>query len=143
MRPSIGLLAGLALSTATVRAQTPLTRKDVLDAALNRGARLAVARADVTVAGAAVVTARARPNPSVSLGYSKSVPTHHVNVDIPFEFPALRALRIRAAEVGLRAADLKFQFDRAMIAMEADTAYTRAVAARERVGLSRRAALDA
>jgi len=164
MRPSIGLIAannaksrsyarfarirmtacfGLALSTATVRAQTPLTRKDVLDAALGRGARLAVARADTAVASAAIITARARPNPSLGLSYSKSVPTQHVIVDIPFEFPALRALRIRAAEVGLRAADLKFQFDRAMIAMEADTTYTRAVAARERVLLSRRAALDA
>jgi cobalt-zinc-cadmium efflux system outer membrane protein len=126
-----------------VHAQTPLTRKDVLDAALGRGARLAVARADTAVASAAVVAARARLNPSLGVSYSKSVPNHHVNVDIPFEFPALRAMRIRAAQVGLRAADLKFQFDRAMIAMEADTTYTRAVAARERVVLSRRAALDA
>ena len=143
MRPSIGLIAGLALSAATLSAQTPLSRKDVLDAALSRGARLAVARADTAVASAAVVTARARPNPTLGVGYSKSVPTHHVIVDIPFEFPALRALRIRAAQTGLRAADLKFQFDRAMIAMEADTTYTRAVAARERLVLSRRAALDA
>jgi cobalt-zinc-cadmium efflux system outer membrane protein len=142
MRPPIVLLAGLALA-ASLSAQTPVTRQNALDAALGRGARLAVASADTAVANATVIAARVRPNPSVTGSYSKSVPNYHFTVDLPIEFPALRALRVRAAEVGLRAAELKFQFDRAMIAMEADTAYTRAVAARERVVLSQRTALDA
>jgi cobalt-zinc-cadmium efflux system outer membrane protein len=55
----------------------------------------------------------------------------------------VRRLRIRSAQLGLEAAQVKLLFTRAMLAMEADTAYTRAVAARERSALSRRNALDA
>jgi outer membrane protein TolC len=124
-------------------AQQPVTRVDAIRIALERGARLRVAEADTSVAAAALITARARPNPSISTSYSKSTPNYHVNVDVPLDFPAQRGLRVRTAEAGLRAAQVKFQLDRAMIAMEADTAYTRAVAARERVALSRRNALDA
>jgi cobalt-zinc-cadmium efflux system outer membrane protein len=50
---------------------------------------------------------------------------------------------VRSAQVGLQAAELRLLFERAMIAMEADTAYTRALAAREKLALSRRNALDA
>jgi cobalt-zinc-cadmium efflux system outer membrane protein len=120
-----------------------LTRSQAIDAAFDRGARLAVAQADTAVANAALVTARARPNPSLSGSYSKSVPNWHVSADIPFDFPALRNLRVRSAEAGVQAARLGFLFNRAMIAMEADTAYTRAVAARAKLVLSRRNALDA
>lgn len=128
---------------AALLAQTPITRADAIQTALDRGGRLAVARADTAVASAAVIAALARPNPSVSLSYSKSPPNHHVNFDIPIEFPMMRSLRVQAAQVGLNAANVRFQFNRAMIAMEADTTYTRAVAARERLVLSRRNALDA
>src|SRR5690348_14400412 len=104
MRHCLALCAGVAVFSASLSAQTPLTRKDVLDAALSRGARLAVSSADTAVASAAILTARARPNPSFTGSYSKSVPNYHFNIDIPLEYPALRALRIRAAETGLRAA---------------------------------------
>ena len=60
------------------------------DAALDRGARLGVARADTAVASAALITARALPNPSLNASYSKSVPNYHVSVDIPIDFPMLR-----------------------------------------------------
>lgn len=143
MRFRIALLAACAVPVVSVAAQTPLTRATAVQTALDRGARLAVARADTAIANAALITARARPNPSLTASYSKSVPTQHVNVDIPIEFPMMRALRVQSAQAGVRAARLKFEFDRAMIAMEADTAYTRAVAAREHVVLSRRNALDA
>jgi cobalt-zinc-cadmium efflux system outer membrane protein len=128
---------------ASLEGQTPLSRSAAIDAALARGARITVARADTAVARAQLITARALPNPALSGSYSKSVPNWHLSADIPIDFPILRGLRIRAAETGLEAARLKLSFNRAMIAMEADTAYTRAVAARERVALSRRNALDA
>jgi cobalt-zinc-cadmium efflux system outer membrane protein len=131
------------LLAAPLAAQTPLTRSGAIEAAFDRGARLGVAQADTAVANAALITARALPNPSVNGSYSKSTPNWHVNADIPIDFPMLRNLRVRSARVGLLAAQLKLQFNRAMIAMEADTAYTRAIAAREKLALSRRNALDA
>ena len=131
------------LFTASLAAQTPLTRSGAIDAALDRGARLGVAQADTAVASAALITARALPNPSLNTSYSKSVPNWHFSADIPIDFPMLRDLRVRSARVGLLAAQLKLQFNRAMIVMETDTAYTRSLAARERLVLSRRNALDA
>lgn len=143
MRHTLVSVVGLVLSATSLVAQRPLSRADAIAAAFTRGARIAVARADTAVAGAAILAARARPNPLLTGGYSKSVPNYHMNVDIPIDFPVLRALRMRSAETGQRAAQLRFQFERAMIAMEADTAYTRAVAARQRLVLSRRNASDA
>lgn len=122
---------------------TPFSRADAVGAALEGGARLGVARADTLVARAQVAAARARPNPALSLGYSKSVPTYHTLLDIPLEFPGIRSLRIRAAELGAQAATLRFQLARALIALDADTTYTRAIAARARLALSGRNARDA
>jgi cobalt-zinc-cadmium efflux system outer membrane protein len=139
----IALILACAAHAAPVAGQTALTRTDAVQTALDRGARLAVARADTAVANAAVIAARARPNPSLTASYSKSLPNYHFNLDIPLDYPMLRQLRIQSAQVGLQAAQLRYSFNRAMIAMEADTTYTRAVAARERVALSRRNALDA
>lgn len=137
------LIVALAVIAGPSFAQTPITRADAIRTALERGARGAVSAADTAVASAALITARAYPNPSLTASYSKAVPTHHVSVDIPLEFPMMRNLRVQAAQLGIQAAQLKYKFDRAMIAMDADTAYTRAVAAREHVSLSRRNALDA
>src|SRR3954462_7072474 len=75
---------------ASLAAQTPLTRTAAIDAALDRGARLGVAQADTAVASAALITARARPNPSLSASYSQSVPNWHFSADIPIDFPMLR-----------------------------------------------------
>src|SRR3954469_20862462 len=80
---------------APLAAQTPLTRSSAIAAAFDRGARLGVAQADTAIANAALITARALPNPSVNGSYSKSVPNWHVNADIPIDFPALRSLRVR------------------------------------------------
>lgn len=143
MRVRIALTAAWAAIAVPAAAQTPLSRADAVRTALDRGARLAVSRADTAVANAAVTAAAARPNPTLSTSYSKSLPNYHVNVDLPIQFPMLRRLKLESARAGLRAAQLKYQFDRAMIAMDADTAYTRAVAAREKLTLSRRNALDA
>jgi cobalt-zinc-cadmium efflux system outer membrane protein len=138
----IALIAACAVPLLPVAAQTPISRADAIRTALDRSPRLAVARTDTAVANAALTVARVHPNPSLTGSYSKSVPTHHVNLDIPIEFPMMRQLRIRSAQVGVEAARMKFLFDRAMIAMEVDTAYTRARAAREHLALSQRTALE-
>ena len=144
MHVRIFLLAVCALSTAPAAAQTTrLSRSDAIQAAIERGARIGVARADTAVANAGLITARARPNPGLSASYSKSVPNYHVGADIPIDFPWLRQMRVRAAEFGLQAAQLRYQLARASVALDADTTYTRAIAARERLALSHRNALDA
>ena len=145
MRFRVALLAVCITRAALVGAQVPepLTREAAVRAAIERGARGAVAAADTAVANAALIAARAWPNPTLNFNYSRAVPTYHATVDIPIDFPMLRQLRLQAAQAGARAAQLRFAFNRAMLAMETDTAYTRAVAARERVVLSRRNALDA
>ena len=138
------IIATMLIAASVARAQqTPVTRAQALEIALDRGARLGVARADTAVAAAQVIAARVRPNPSFSASYSKSVPNFHYTFDIPFDFPTLRQMRIRAAQTGLEAANLRYTLARAMIALDADTTYTRAVAAREHLALSRRTALDA
>jgi cobalt-zinc-cadmium efflux system outer membrane protein len=144
MRFRIALIAACAVHAAPGAAQgTPLSRGDVVQAALDRGARLGVARADTLLANAQLIAARAIPNPAVGASYSKSVPRFHFGFDVPLDFPALRQLRIRSAQVGAQAAQLRFQFVRAVIALDADTTYTRAIAAREHLALSHRNATDA
>ena len=140
----VALIAACAAYAAPITAQTRgLSRSDAVQTAIERGARLVVALADTAVANASFIAASARPNPSLSTSYSKSVPNYHVAFDIPIDFPWQRQLRVRAATLGLQAADIRYQFVRATIALDADTTYTRAIAARERVALSRRNALDA
>jgi cobalt-zinc-cadmium efflux system outer membrane protein len=144
MRFRLALLAALVARAAPMAAQaTALSRADALQTAIERGGRLGVARADSAIASALLITARAHPNPSASASYTKAVPNYHLAVAIPLDFPALRQLRVRSAELGVQAARLRFQYARATIALDADTTYTRAVSARERVALSRRTALDA
>jgi len=135
--------AGAVYATPIIAQTGGLSRSDAVQAAIERGARLGVARADTAVANAGLISARARPNPGLSASYSKSVPNYHVGVDIPIDFPWLRQMRVRAAEFGLQAAQLRYQLVRATAALDADTTYTRAIAARERLALSRRNSLDA
>jgi cobalt-zinc-cadmium efflux system outer membrane protein len=144
MRFRTALLALCVASAPPLIAQTTsLTRAGAVQNALMRGPRLGVAGADTTVANAQVIAARVFPNPALTANYSKAVPTYHVSVDVPLDFPNLRQLRIRSAELGAQAAQLRYQFARASIALDADTTYTRAVAARERLALSRRTAQGA
>ncbi|MEO9036035.1 MAG: TolC family protein, partial [Gemmatimonadaceae bacterium] len=143
MRFRIALLVACAVPAASMTGQTPLTRTGALQSAMERGARLGVAQADTAVAGAGVIAARARPNPSLTSSYSKSFPNYHFSFDVPIDLGGLRRTRIRAAEVGLQAAQIRFQFARATIALDADTTYTHAIAARDKLALSRRNSLDA
>src|SRR3954468_16222009 len=113
MHLRIALIAACAAYAAPITAQgTGLSRSDAVQTAIDRGARLGVARADTAVANAGLMLARARPNPGLSASYSKSVPNYHAAVAIPLDFRWLRQLRVRAAELGLQSAQLRFQLAR-------------------------------
>ena len=144
MRLRIALLAACVMRVVPCAAQaTPISRAEAVRTALGRAARLAVARADTALASAQIATARAIPNPALSASYSKSIPKYHYAIDLPLDVPWVRRLRIRSAELGLNAAEMRYQLARATVALDADTTYTRAVAARERLVLSKRNALEA
>src|SRR5919202_362421 len=138
-----GLAAGAHPTLGAQEAPAPVTRAEAVDAAVLRGARLALARADTAVAYAQLLTARALPNPTLSGVYSKDAPHYHITADWPFDYPGIRRTRMRAAEAGRLAARYRFEFERAAAALDADTTYTRALAALERARLSRRNARDA
>src|SRR5437870_12553181 len=123
--------------------QQPVTRADAAAAALIRGARVALGRADTAAALGAVRTARAFPNPTVSGSYTKDTPNYHAVGELPLDLPWLRGARIGAAESARDAARYRFAFERAAIRFDVDTTYTRSLAAALLARLSRRTALDA
>jgi len=131
------------LSAAVARSQQPVTRAQAIESAVTRGARAAVARADTLVAAAQLLTARSWDNPSLAATYSKSAPSYHTIVDFPLDITGLRGTRVQAAQAGRLASQYRFEFERAAAALDADTSYTRALAALARVRLSRRNARDA
>jgi cobalt-zinc-cadmium efflux system outer membrane protein len=131
------------LSAAVARSQQPVTREQAIESAVARGARSAVARADTLVAAAQLITARSWENPSLAASYSKDLPNYHAIVDFPLDITGLRGTRVRAAQASRLASQYRFEFERAAAALDADTSYTRALAALERVRLSRRNARDA
>ena len=141
---SIPPLAALVLVvSAAAQSQQPITRQQAVEAAVARGARAAVARADTLVGAAQLLSARQWENPSLSATYSKAVPRYHEIVDLPFDITGARGARIRSAEATRLASQYRFQFERAAAALDADTTYTRALAAIEHVRLARRNARDA
>ncbi len=121
----------------------PITRHEAIATALAQGARLRLAAADTTAALGQLFTARMFPNPALSAGYSKSVPRYHFSLDLPLEYPWQRSARIGAARAGRTSAGYRYRFERAATALDADTAYTRALVAQARARLSRRNAQDA
>ena len=122
---------------------TALTRAQAVAAALANGPRLAIASADTMVAAGQLLTARGLPNPLLSASYTKSLPNYHVTAEVPFDFIRLRGTRIQSAAAGRIAAQYRFAFDRALIALDADTTYTRVLAAAAHVRLSARNAVAA
>ena len=137
------MLGTVSLRPAAAFAQQPITRQQAIDAAVTRGARAAVARADTLVGAAGVMSARQWENPSLSLTYSKSEPKYHEILDIPLDITGARSARIGAAQATRLASLYRFRFERAAAALDADTTYTRSVAALEHLKLSRRNARDA
>jgi cobalt-zinc-cadmium efflux system outer membrane protein len=120
----------------------PLTRAEAVASALASGVRLRLARADTAVAFAELLSARAFQNPNLISEYTKSTPQLHFTAELPFDY-TLRNTRVRVAQAARESARYKFEFDRAVIALDADTTYTRAVAALTRARLSRRNAVAA
>ena len=117
--------------------QQPLTRQQAIESALTRAPRAAVARADTLVGAAQLLSARQWENPSLSLTYSKSPPNYHETIDLPLDVFGVRGARISSAQAARLASHYRFRFERAAAALDADTAYTRALAAREHVRLAR------
>ncbi len=137
------LAAGLVGAAPAQQAPIVVHRQAAVDSALARGPRLAIARADTALAAGKLLTAGAWQNPSLATSYSKAVPQYHVTVDLPLEYPWLRRSRIGSARATREAAQYRFEFERAAVALEADTTYTRATAALAHGRLSRRNAEDA
>ncbi len=138
-----GAIAGVLFAASLAAQDGPITRQNAIAAALTRGARLTTATADTLAGAAQVATARQWQNPTVSASYSKDVPQYHYSLEIPLDLPYIRGPRIAAAAAAQRAMRARFAYERASVAMEADTAYTRALAARALAELSARAARDA
>lgn len=135
------VLTGMPLPA--LRAQQPVTREQVVEAALARGPRVAVAATDTAVSRAELRSARAFQNPLLSASYTKDVPQYHATVELPLDFPWLRGARIRAAAEANASTVLRFRFERASSRFDAEVAYTAALAAAAHARLSRRTALDA
>lgn len=129
--------------SAVARTQEPVTRQQAIESAVTLGARAGVARADTLVGSAQLRAARQWDNPSLTATYSRAVPTHHEVVDLPLDLTGVRSARIRSAESTRLASQYRFQFERAAAALDADTTYTRALAAAEHLRLARRNAKDA
>lgn len=145
-RIAIGGCLGLLAMRQSAEAQAtpqPLTRAQAIQSALERGARIAAARADTLLAHAQGITARLYPDPSLSASYSKDVPQYHVTMQVPIDLPGIRSARVGAATEASRAAKYRYDFERASVVLDADTTYTRAQAALARADLSRRNAQDA
>ncbi|HTY06305.1 MAG TPA: TolC family protein [Gemmatimonadales bacterium] len=138
--PAFLLLFPLGLGAQAAR---PVSRVDAIAAALARGPRVAEARADSAAARGELGAARAFPNPAASATYTKAVPRYHYLVDLPLDWPWVRAPRVGAARAGADAAGARYAFERAAAAFDADTAYTAALAATAHARLSRRTAQDA
>ena len=139
----LALTLACLLTPATLSAQRSVTRADAAAAALTRGARAALGRADTTAALGGVRAARAFPNPTFSGSYTKDTPNYHALGDLPLDLPWLRSPRIGAAEAARDAARYRFAFERAAIRFDIDTTYSRSLAAAMHAQLSRRTADDA
>ncbi|HMH85060.1 MAG TPA: TolC family protein [Gemmatimonadaceae bacterium] len=143
MRSLARATALLMFLSAVARSQETVTRQQAIESAVTRGARAGVARADTLVGSAQLRAARQWDNPSLTATYSRAVPTHHETVDLPLDLTGVRSARIRSAQSTRLASQYRFQFERAAAALDADTTYTRALAAAEHLRLARRNAKDA
>jgi outer membrane protein, heavy metal efflux system len=143
MRFLVPAAAFLVSLSAVARGQEPLTRQQAVESALTRGARAALARADTLVGSAQLRTARQWDNPSLAATYTKSKPNYHEVVDLPLDITGARSARIQSAQAARLASQYRFHFERAAAALDADTTYTRALAAAEHLRLARRNSKDA
>ena len=124
-------------------AQRPLTRRDAIATALSRGPLIALIAADTARAAADLNIAGVRFQPNLQTSYTESSPQYHVIGELPLDGALLRGRRLDVARAVQRSVRSQFEFNRASIMFDADTAYTRALASAARFALSRRNALDA
>lgn len=147
MRPAtvlvMSILACGVRSLPAQRGMEPLSRAAAIARALERGPALPLAGADTAVAAARLLDARQLPDPTLAASYTRDIPRYHLTLEMPFDMLWLRGPRIAAAEATRRAAGYRFDFTRALVALDVDTAYTRALAAREQSRLSTRNLRDA
>ena len=138
------LLLLVAVTPVTfARAQvTALSRAQAVEDAVARSPRSGILIADTASAWAQLVTARGLPNPTLSASYTKSTPTYHVTADFPVDYLWLRGTRVQVAQLSRDAARYRYTYGRAIVALDADTTYTRALAAAARTKLSARTAQD-
>ncbi len=123
--------------------RTAVSRTEVIAAAVANNPRTAIVTADRAIASADVRAARQWDNPMFGASFTKDAPQQHYTVDLPLDAWWLRAPRVSAAESGRDATALRLQFEIRSIALDADTAYTRAQLAMARSRLSARTAGDA
>lgn len=141
MRPGYAFL--LVPSLLHAQGGRAVTRADAIAAALAAGPRALEARADSAAARGDLASARAFANPVFSATYTKSVPRYHYILDIPVDWPWVRAPRVGVANADADAARARYTFELAAVRFDADTAYTVALAALAHARLSRRTAADA
>jgi cobalt-zinc-cadmium efflux system outer membrane protein len=143
-----GIFAAVIAITCTVltarstAAQRPVTIEEAV-AAASSVPRMRVVRADSAAAAARLLTASAFPNPALSLGYSKSPPPYHVEVEQPIPFPWLRRSRVDAARLSAQAAALGIDIERARLRYDGEASYANGSIARSISVLSTQNARDA
>jgi cobalt-zinc-cadmium efflux system outer membrane protein len=133
----MGLALAAGFIAVPLAAQRPVSLEEAVAAAQANAPELALAGADSAAARAGVGIAREFPNPTASLGYSKSVPNHHLEVEQPIDYPWLRSVRIRAAETAAGASRLTMAAERAVVRYQVELAYARAAGAAAIGSLSR------
>jgi cobalt-zinc-cadmium efflux system outer membrane protein len=126
-----------------VSAQRRISLDDALAAARAAGPALRVARADSAAGAARLLSASAFPNPSLTLGYSKSPPPYHIEIEQPFEFPWLRRSRMAAARLHAEAAAIGTDIASARLRYDVEAAYASASVASAIASLSAQNARDA
>ncbi|MCE9600830.1 MAG: TolC family protein [Gemmatimonadetes bacterium] len=140
MREATRLLvlgAALLIAAPTGASAQSLTRAQAIESALARGPRRALAAADTLAAAAQYRVARTFPNPTLTTEFTKDAPQYHVLVDLPLDLGTFRSARVRSAAAARESSRLRFVYERASIAFDADVTYTKALAARERARISR------
>ncbi|MEO5798516.1 MAG: TolC family protein [Gemmatimonadales bacterium] len=142
---TIAAILALSLTAGSANAQQlrPVSRADAVQSAIEHAPRLLTAASDTTAAAAALRNARLMPDPTAAFGYSKSAPRYHVELSIPLDLPWIRNARTAAAQSGRAGSQLRLAFARVAAQLDADTAYTAALASRELLALSRRNSHDA
>lgn len=139
------LVALLVLPWGGLYAQAPraISRADAIQAALAQAPRLLLAGSDTLAAAANALSARLFPDPVASIGYTESFPRYHAELSIPLDLPWIRSARKAAAESNRAGSQLRLAFARVAAQLDADTAYTAALAAHALLALSRRNTRDA